>query len=291
MEVSLNTLLRAPLKNAKTDIIRDYPGRFYLDEKELRRLIAELEIVMLQGLPRSDLSVKYCVGLENGIIYENDNIDVLLSEENARKLTIRLIIIFAELVNQAKEPVRKVIIHFSRAKRTRKDDMLIVFDETFNINFRGLSYRITDKDRDAALRLINSLEERLGKFRRWHNSIPEFPLSLQFVFAQLLFICLVGAILVLLPNIWPQQDVVVFSRSSYALINSFGSLILVVGVAVALILVLLLVFNWLLSSSVIAIGDEIQINKRGQKLREYVLWSVVVAAIVGVLVNILTSQL
>lgn len=50
----------------------------------------------------------------------------------------------------------------------------------------------------------------------------------------------------------------------------------------------LLLVKWLIPPTVIAIGDEIARSKKAQELREYVLWSIIVAAIVGIGVNLVT---
>jgi hypothetical protein len=65
-----------------------------------------------------------------------------------------------------------------------------------------------------------------------------------------------------------------------------GTFIVILSVFFVNITVLLI--NWFIPPTVIAIGDEIIQSKKNQKMREYIFWSVIVAAIVGVGVNLLT---
>ena len=53
---------------------------------------------------------------------------------------------------------------------------------------------------------------------------------------------------------------------------------------------LLRALDWLVPPSMIGIGDEIAAYEKQQKLREYVVWGIVIAAVIGLIVNFLSAK-
>jgi hypothetical protein len=231
------------------------------------------------------------VGLKNGIIYETTDLNTVIAEENARNLKIQLLIIFAENVDSEDLPSRRIIVHFSRGQIKREINNIHLDDEWFNLNFEGISYRIKDKTRDATLKSVSALEERLQKLKTWHSLAPRFSINIRSILNQVVTFLTLSFLLYsisALLDIWGNPRF-----SSFIHTDTFLS-----GAALGSLIMLLVVFltnfgllflNWIIPPTVIAIGDEIEQNKKNQKLREYVFWSIGVALVIGVIVNIITS--
>ncbi|MBN1815557.1 MAG: hypothetical protein JXA14_27235 [Anaerolineae bacterium] len=170
--------MRRTPDSIKTSIVRDLPGRFVLEQVELERLLLDIRSLLGEEGESQHLRVRYWVGLQNGIIYETENLDVVLSEENAQSLTIQLFIVFGELLDEEMKTVRSIIVHFGRGRPRASEDRLELEDGGwFNLDYLGLSYRVKKRNREAALDVIAKIEERLKKFQRWYSNIPRFDVS------------------------------------------------------------------------------------------------------------------
>lgn len=280
-------------QNIITEIVRDYPGRFYLDETELRRLISDIESLLKEQDRTPDF--KFWVGLQNGIVYETDSLNTVLAEENAQSLTIRFLVIFAELdsrliLNGQDVPGRRIIVHFSRGTIQRSIDVIRLGNDWFNLNFEGMNYRMTDNTRGATLKSITAVEERLRKLRRWHSVLPKFPINQRSFIYQLLTILFPAIPLYSLLALVDIRDGWGYSNFTNTTAFLSGALLgtAVVVACIFLANFLLLLINWIIPPTVIAIGDEIVQSKKKQSLREYIFWSVIVAAFVGIVVNIIS---
>lgn len=273
-------------KNITTEIIRDYPTRFFVGVKELQRLIDDLEKLLKEN--SRNPKIKFWVGLKNGMIYETDDINTVIAEENARNLKIQFLIIFAESVSKESTSSRRIIVHFSRGQIKREIDHVHLGDDWFNLNYEGISYRIKDRTRDATLKSINAIEERLKGIKTW--KAPRVLVNNRSITNQIFIFFVFGVLFYFLSAMLDLQN----SRFSYFANTStfisgaaLGSLILMIGVFIAN--VGLLFFNWAISPATIAIGDEIEQHKKDEKLREYIFWSIGIALILGVAVNVITS--
>jgi hypothetical protein len=275
-------------KNITTEIIRDYPTRFYLDETELRRLVVDVESLLKEGAKKPNIN--YWVGLANGIIYETNSLDTVLSEENTRSLTIKLLIIFAETEKSDSQPARRIIVHFSRGQVSREVDAIHLGDDWFNLNYEGISFRIKDRTRDATLKSITAVEERLGKLKRWRSVAPRFSINRHAINFQLSISLALGILLYSLSALVdimknPRYSLF-FHTQDFLSGAATGAIIVFIGII--LLNAAVLSINWIIPPAVIAIGDEITQSKKNQKLREYIFWSIIVAAVVGVAVNLFT---
>jgi hypothetical protein len=275
-------------KNITTEIIRDYPTRFYLDETELRRLVADVESLLKEGTKKP--KIKYWVGLENGIVYETNNIETVTAEENSRSLTIRLLIIFAETENSDNQPPRRIIVHFSRGRISREINTIHLDDDWFNLNYEGISFRIKDRTRDATLKSIKALEERLGKLKRWHSVAPKLSINRRTLDFQMSISLALGFLIYSLSallNIMKNPRYSLFLHTQDFLWGAATGAV-IVALGIFLLDIAVVSINWIIPPTVIAIGDEIIQSKKNQKLREYIFWSIIVATVVGIGVNLLT---
>ena len=275
-------------KNITTEIIRDYPSRFYLDETELRRLVVDIETLLKEGAKKP--KVKYWVGLANGIVYETNSLDTVIAEENNRNLTIKLLIVFAETENSDNQPSRRIIVHFSRGQINREINEINLDNDWFNLNYEGVSFRIKDRTRDATLKSIKTVEERLNKLRRWHSIAPRISLNRYAINFQLSVTLALGfplyslyAVVDIMNN--PRHSLFLHTQD-FLLGAATGSVIVAIGII--LLNIAILSINWIIPPTVIAIGDEIMQSKKNQKFREYFFWSIIVATAVGIGVNLLT---
>lgn len=280
--------------NITTEIVRDYPGRFVLEQVELERLLKDIQRLLKPEDEKQNLKFRYWVGLANGVVYETDELDLVLHEENAQSLTIVLFILFAELTDQDETLLRRIVVHFSRAQPSTAEDALrLPGDEWLNLKYRGLSYRVKDRDRDSALEIISTLEERLNKFRRWYSSCPDFSMSpRRFARGYVLFLTytlLVYASSTILPAIADYSSVRM-PRGTLSFVREAALGMLVFAIIAALAVGVLWLIDWIVPPSVIAIGDEIENYRKQKKLREMILWGILIAAVVGLVVNYLSAQ-
>ncbi len=288
-------------QNLPNEISRGYPGRFIVDEIELKRLVSDIQELLLSETDSNSLHILYLVGLKNGIAYETEDLDVVLKEENAQSLKIVLLVIHAQVLDKDGKLMRGILVHFHRGKMNRASDWLEMSTGVkFNLNFEGLGYYIRDMNRQSALEVINKLEERLKKFRRYYSNFPEF-VNPYFPFASFGFATFVTGILLylavifvgVLPPITISGETIgekfIFPKFTTTLATTvFAGFILavIVGLLISLIVNGL---NWLIPPSVIAIGDEANIYKKQLRLRESIFWTIIIGGLVGVVVNILTK--
>lgn len=279
-----------------TQIEHDFPGRFIVEIVELKRLISDIKF-LLKPETNQKLQLKYWVRLENGILYETEDLETVLKEENSRRLQIKLLIVFAELFasKSAKEPIRRIVVQLSRGNENHgrnsfEQTLEHIRGESFNINYHGLNYRIRDKDRDSALKVITTLEERLSKFQRWYSrGFTQLRIQPQnFAFSVMLttmYVLLIYTLASALPQTFGYFFVPRFTTDFLR------------GVAISLIgfiflgsimLGIVRLINWLLPSTYFEIGDEIEQRKKEQKTREIVLIGIVLAVIVSIIANLIT---
>lgn len=289
-------------KTVTTEIIRDYPARFVIEETELRRLVVDINSLLKPETADQFIKIRYWIGLKNGIIYEIDNIDTLFSEENSQDLTILVFIILAELLDRNNKQIRRIIVHFSRGKRTfSSNELKADSGEFFNLEYHGMSYRIKERNRDAALKMIDVIESRLNKFKRWYSGFQEirvnpivvaFNLSTSIIVAFLLY-----GLAVATPEInsffrssdgnYDSPQIIYIPRftSDFLIAIAFVMIFVVFGVIIAALIIRAL--NWMIPPSIVAIGDEKQTYKRALKIREGIFWTVIVGGIVSAIVNYL----
>lgn len=288
--------------NITTEIIRDYPGGFVLERVELDRLLEDMQRLLRKETDDQESEIRYWVGLKNGIIYETEDLDLVFSEENAQSLTIVLFIVFGQLTEKEQTPVRRIIVHFSRGKPSLGADHLETSGgQWFNLNYRGISYRVMDENRQSALEVINAIEERLKKFRRWYSGFKIIPINLRVLAINLTSSIGFGVVLyifsVLVPKVgttirltgyrgWSDFDAMLYHTANFIRVAAYGVF------AVLIILVLTLgvytAINWLIAPSVIAIGDEIKTYKRDQMIRQGIIWTIIIGGIVNLVVNLVT---
>ena len=166
--------MKKSAQSIPNNISRSYPGRFIIEEVEIKRIITDIQDLLEPNEPNHSLQILYLVGLKNGIAYETNDIDVVLSEENAQSLKIVLFVIHAQVLDKDGKAVRGVLVHFHRGKMNRASDFLEMSTGIqFNLNFDGMGYYVRDTNRQASLDIIEKLEERLKKFRRFYSNFPQ----------------------------------------------------------------------------------------------------------------------
>ena len=283
-------------KDIPTDVVRDFPGRFYVEPLELRRLAADIDQLLWIEKEGQKKTIRFWVRLENGVLYDTDDLEVVLREENenskSNKTRIMLMVVIGELVEENDEFVRRIVVQFSRAKESlsRTFAWEHIHNETFNLNYHGLNYRVRDKNRQSATTIIDKLESRMVKFRRWYSVLPpNHRLELKSISTglQLLLFGIVGilsAILlekVSLPLPIPLYSAVYNTMTAMSLsLISFSLLYIVLFIALFAIM-------WFIPPTAFEIGDEVKEIQQGKKTREFILVTIVLGLILGVASGIL----
>ena len=142
-------------KDIPTEIVRDFPGRFYVEPLELRRLAAEINQLLVVDKNGQKKAIKFWARLENGTLYSTDDLEIVLKDENenskVNKTRIMVIVIIGELVDEEDRALRRIVVQFSRAKEgfSRTHSWEQIQDETFNLNYKrpriiGLGIKIVN---------------------------------------------------------------------------------------------------------------------------------------------------
>ncbi len=276
--------------NITTEVERDYPGRFVVEVIELNRLLADITRQLKPENDKQALKISFWVRLENGVVYETDKLEDVFKEENSRRKTIRLLVIYAELVDTEDKVLRRIVIQFSRGDRKDKPDMLEhIKGEAFNLSYHGLNYRVRDKDRASALEVISIIEERLVKFRGRSSEIPLIRVTPHTLAITLAISVTITLLIYAISGLASSfSTFLYYPRFTTDFLQAVG--FSVVGLALAAILAQIIIggFYWLIPETYFEIGDEINEHKRRQKLRKFVVIGILFAIIVDIAANLLT---
>jgi hypothetical protein len=276
-------------QNITSEIIQDYPGRFILEIDELNRLLSDMRDLLIEETDKQNYQTHYLVGLKNGLVYETKNIETILDEENAQSLTIVVLIVFAELLDENKNILRSITVHFSRGKPSLAQNEIGIDGGNFNLNYHGISLRIKDGNRKSLLDVMAKIHERLNKFRRWYSGFREIKINNKVLAINLLFSVVLGTLLYFASNLsFELRTFLHAPRDTSAFLYSC-----IFGLAIYFVVILVTIgafklLNWLLPPSVIAIGDEIKTAKTQLSIRTGILWTVIIGGLVSVIVNLIT---
>jgi hypothetical protein len=266
-----------------SEIERDFPGRFVLTEIEIQRLLDDIQRI-LKPSKNQVLRISFAVRLANGIIYQTNDFGTILKDENSGGQTITLIVVFAE-VFEKENLVRRIVAQFSRGSEQEREGKLeTIHGEAFNLNYHGINYRLRDTDRKSALKAIDVLETRLGKFRTWYSAFPvnfinfrNVGISIAVSIAYSLLVYMVASFSPRMLSFFnPPRFTIEFLQAIAFSMVSFVILALVLSGVIVFI-------GWLLPPTTIAIGDEIENHKKEMKIREFVLITVVLGIVLGVI--------
>lgn len=273
-------------KSITTDIERDYPGRFVVEEVELHRLLDDIRRLLKKEGSQHKLETMFWVRLASGIFYRTTDLDDILREENSRRRKIMLLVIFAEIISEENEVIRRIVVQLSRGEPLSRINRLEhIRGESFNINYCGLNYRVRDQSRESAMEVMDQLEERLAKFRRWYSSFPSIPITPRsFVFnvvISLVFTLLIYILATIVPgSLRSVYSVPIFTEQFLqSTAVAMVSLVIIAVIAYAL----LCMFNWFLPPTYFAIGDEVGNHKSELLLRQFILGTIILGLILEVI--------
>ena len=68
------------LSEAKTQVIKDYPGRFVLEAEQIKYLVQEMNESLYPDNPEQISQNRFIFGLQNGVVRQTDNLDELLNQ-------------------------------------------------------------------------------------------------------------------------------------------------------------------------------------------------------------------
>lgn len=285
-------------QNIPNEIVRSYSGRFIIKRIELERLVADIKTLLSQGLGDNYLKLKFLVGLRNGVVYETEDLSVLLQEENSSRLRIVLLVVSGEVFSQSGELERRIIVYFSRGGMNRAGDYVDMSNGfRFNISAHGMGYVVREKNRQYALDTIENIEDRLKKSRRIYSDFPEINLKFGDLLVSIFFYALVGIAFYFLiwfgwqflgffPDGW--GDWFVFPKFTEPLVASIILVYVVTMIGSILAFSVGKTFLWFMPPSLIEIGDEAEDYQKQNNLRQLAFWTVIVGGIVGILVNLIT---
>lgn len=286
-------------KDIPTDIVRDFPGRFYATASDLRRLVIEIE-QMLHIENKEKKVINFWVRLENGTLYHTDDLEIVLKDENENskinRTRIMLLIVIADLIGENDDVITRIVVEFIRAKVNNPGSYSweYIQDETFNLNYHGVSYRVKDRNRQSAMSIIEKLESRVKKFRRWYSDFPRYIESLRKLLVQDLYFFLYGlfcfASAFYLEHFHSPLPIY-FSSFVHDLLAASSLALLTIGAFLLSFIVFTLTLIWIAPPTFIEIGDEIKEYQTNLRIKEFILGTVVLGIILGIISGVLQDLL
>ncbi|MBX3038714.1 MAG: hypothetical protein KF758_17515 [Anaerolineales bacterium] len=280
------------------EIVRGYSGRFAARKIELERLLNECKTQLSKELESKTLEIKFLVGLRNGIVYETEDFNVILQEENSQSLKIVLLVLSGQVLNSSGEVEKRILVYFSRGMMNRAWDYVEMSNGyRFNISSMGMGYLIKERNRQSALDIIETIEDRLKKFRPFYSFFPEINLDVTYISILVYQILLLGIVFYFLvwfswsflgvfPEFWDYWFI--FPKFTSPLVTSIVLVFIVSAIGTLLAVSLNKVVLWFIPSSFLEIGDEVEEYKKQSNLRQAVFWTIIVGGIVGIIVNLIT---
>lgn len=297
--MSKNAKLLTP-KEIPTEINRDFPGRFHVEVSELRRLVSEIEHILRTGKGQRQV-INYWVRLENGTLYNTNDLEVVLRDENensgVNRTRIALLVIIGDLVDEKGVTLKRIVVQFSRARvnNPRYYSWEHIQEETFNLNFHGINFRVRDKNRKSAMDAIEKLESKVKKFRRWYSLIPGNYEFFRKMFVQSLLFIFYGLACFASASILARFHLLV-SIDFYSLIRDLliaASLALIsVGLFIIFIILLAITATLFLPTTYFEIGDEIEEYRKSLRTKIIAFAGVIIVGILtGLLQDVITNLL
>jgi hypothetical protein len=279
-------------KEIPTDISRDFPGRFHAEASELRGLVSEIEHILRVGSGQQK-NINFWVRLENGTLYKTNDLEIVLRDENENsrlsRTRITLLVIIADLVGEKDVILKRIVVQFSRARvdNPRFYSWEHIQDETFNLNFHGINFRVRDKNRKSAMDIIEKLESKVKRFRDWYSIIPgNYEVFRKLLIQGLLFI--IYGLVCFLPALILEHFRLPLPINLSGLVHDLlaaGSLALIAfGLFFILSILLFIISTLFLPTTYFEIGDEIKEYKKSLRTK-------IIAFIGIIIIGILTSIL
>ena len=280
------------------EIVRSYSGRFLVKKIELERLVNDIKVNFSKDIGHKRSELKFLVGLQNGVVYETEDFNVVLQEENSQSLKIVLLVISGQVFATPDVVERRILVYFGRGHMNRAWDYVDMSNGfRFNVATGGMGYLIKERNRQSALDFIENIEERLKKFRSFYSNFPEIKFDLSSILVMIFYVALMGTVVYFLiwfgwqflgmfPEIWDPWFV--FPKFTQPLIASLVFTYSVIVLGALLVYFLGKVVLWFVPSSMIEIGDEVEDYKKQNNLRQAAFWTIIVGGIVGIVVNLVT---
>lgn len=265
------------LLEAKNQVIKDFRGRFIINDEQIQYLVQEMNESLHSDNPEYHTKTTYIFGLMNGLLSQVDTLDELLQQKNDKQNRIIFLLIETELIDKEGEVVRRYLMHFGTgSKPYQTNELILSNNELFNLNFEGISYRILDSNRTSALNIMQKLDKRVQSYFRWYskinlNSIPKLIAYCYLLFAFMTINLITSATII-------KTAFPIYSKS-----------IILSSMLIMLALLLLKAIGSLIPPSYFVIGQGKKAYQNTFQSWRQLFWAVPIPAIVGFLVNKLSQ--
>jgi hypothetical protein len=272
---------------------------FILPESELRRFTELIREQVKKINADPDLSFRYQLKFQNGVVAETDSIDSILSQEN--------------------EGSRKIVSLHIYGKDQKDNSISIEFHniESDNVDIEhSVRYNIKSRDRDWVFVTSSQIEERIAKIKRF-DFLPRSKSSTRLFSLFIPLLLTIVMLISLLSSITNRDNYLVKVKESYAkgeikntdqliflieeakqkqsenlnLVQVFSLPGIIVG-GLVVIGVLIYLYLWKLYPLYnFCWGDYLEVFKRKETTRKtfntVVIWGLVISIIGGVITNLI----